>query len=208
MKLPKFQRKWPPTSEVHLQSDIFDYCKLNFEEPQTSFYKVMAVILTNANLGSNFENIENVTWSDIVKVLVQEKLDKTDFLLESTEFNSKSIYTHVFAIYNVQALKLCRSDDWFYLSHPLIQDKISQFRSQSKKRKISEPVSELEIDLDELEKSLRREDDNKMKLARSEVKKMKYLMDDLEESMKIQKKILSTFNEKAKMVLNVNKQNC
>lgn len=209
MKFPKYQSSWPSLNEKELERDIFNYCSEILRQPEKAFFKVIAVILKNIDPTTDFNKIEKVLWTNVIEVIVLEKLKETDFSLQHTEFNTKSIFQQLFVIYNKEGLNSYLNDEWFYLRNPVIECEIKQ-NSQKKKTKVKEKITEFKLydddfDLDELEKSIR-ESSEKMVCDKSKMKELQDFMTDLadlEESIVIQKKICSNFEKNIQKALDI-----
>ncbi|KAF5270602.1 hypothetical protein FQA39_LY01340 [Lamprigera yunnana] len=205
LRLPQYQGTWPPNNEANLEKGIYDYCSKVCGNPQSAFYKVMIAILKNFDPNKDFDKIQNTLWIDIVEAIVSEKLNDVDLSLHHTEFNSKSIFTQYFVIYNVISIEKFKLSDWFYLEHPLIKNEIKRINEKSKLyNKISEVKKCHTIDpvhLDELEKVMRCPKQDQVITTNGKIQKLQSYIADLEESMEVHKKINASVQTTIKRVL-------
>lgn len=193
LKLPNFLENWPPTNQVDLEMIVANYCSGAVKDPEKLFYKLMSVFLTD--LEQDFSQIRNVMWTDIVELIVLEKLNQTDFSLYGTGFVNKSVYSELIVVYNVNKLDEFLKSDWFYVSHPIIKPKIYELLQQQETVEEivdTREIDVIDIDIDEMYKKIVTQPRKDMSKIKNEFASCKALMTDLKESTVIHKKILET----------------
>lgn len=201
----EYNGNWPPENQRQLELDIYEYCTDNFRKYDRAFCKIMEVILKNADIANDFSKIKSILWTDITEVVAKEKVLQADFAIKDGQF-SRSIFNQIFVVYDVNTLNQYKQSSWFYVNHPVIDQKLKEIltKEQEPKPKPAVEFYALDIDLDEMLAKVTNdivENREKNVKRKREVDDLKRLMDDLSESFKIQKKINSVAENVLKSVL-------
>lgn len=191
-ELPNFLETWPPKDELELEVGVAKYCSLLFRKPERVFYKFMSIVLKNIDPGVNFNDVVDVAWSDIVEMLVLEKLECTDFSLYGTGFVNGSVYNQVMTVYDVNMLDAYRNSDWFYINHPVIKHEVLEMLQETDDEIVENDLFENNVDIDELlEKAFQPKNSNASD-SKNKVDECKKLLNELEDVLNVHKKILAT----------------
>ncbi|XP_044255219.1 protein xmas-2 isoform X2 [Tribolium madens] len=187
-RLPNFLENWPPCNQLQLELSVSKYCAQVVKDPQKLFYKVMSVILRYFDPCSDFKEIANVVWCDVIEVVVLEKLSQTDFTLYGTGFVNKSVYNQLIVVYDVGKLDYVKSD-WFYINNPIVKQKIFEFLQQ-KDETVKTKIDVTDLDIDAIFTKITQPQKQNVTKIKSELSTCKKLLTDLEESVLIHKEIL------------------
>lgn len=202
LALPKWHEKWPPSTEFELEVDIAKYCTKAFKNPEMAFYKMMGLLLKDIDPNVNFDDVENILWTNVIELLGLEKLGEINLGLNNTDFENKSIFNQYIVVYNKNEITKYSKSDWFYVNNSLISKKIRQLL-----REKNVAIPEKKVSFDSLEDINKTIEEVTMKLNRSprqvnniqkEINEFNLLLNDLETSISIQKKINSTMGQALK----------
>lgn len=211
-QLPQYNGEWPLEAGPNFERDIFDYCELVCAarpEAEKLFYKVVAKLLRTAETG-------NQSWMDVAEVILEHNL-KCINLEFSKVFISQTIFNQLIVIFQSDHLHGYTNDPWYYLKNPMVQREIETSKdgeqdgevdARSISPRIYEAVpDEIVLDLDlHLKRAFEPDllDDERQanaKKCRAAMDDFRFLMDDLEESMKIQRKVSQKFQANLKNYL-------
>ncbi|XP_018319008.1 uncharacterized protein LOC108732612 [Agrilus planipennis] len=213
LQLPEYKGTWPPENELELEKDICNYCSFAFPENEKIFYKIMSVILKEFDPNEDFEKIRKVSWVNIIETITLEKIEKADFSLRKTEFYSKSIFNQLILVYDPEDVTRFSRDPWFYITNPLVSSEMKQIGRQIQQIKSKKTIKlreriideeKIEIDLDQTLKSLLHrsvEDEENVRKNKATINNLEFLLNDLEDSINIQKKISERFQNIVQSVL-------
>ncbi|XP_018570811.1 germinal-center associated nuclear protein [Anoplophora glabripennis] len=199
--LPKWSDKWPPSNELELEVNVSKYCTKVFTEPEKPFYKIMSVMLRDLDPNVNFEDMKKVLWTDVIEVLALEKLKETNLGLSGTSFETKSIFNQFVVVYDVNTLENYNKSDWFYVGNPMIKKYVEQKMKHEKMEDKRDSETKLELDLSiDLDKTISEvtnqltNKQNNLQLKK-ELAEFNEMINDLETSIKIHKKISSMIGD-------------
>lgn len=205
--LPSWPDKWPPSNELELEVNLSKYCTKVFAEPEKPFYKIMGVLLKDLDPNVNFADIKKVLWTDVIEVLALEKLKETNLSLSGTTYETKSIFNQFVVVYDVATLENYNKSDWFYISHPTIKEYVEQQMKHEKVDDKKESGTKLELDMSiDLDKTISDLTDRLMNKQdnlqlKKELAEFNEVMNDLETSIRIHKKISATIENNLKKAI-------
>ncbi|KAK9888023.1 hypothetical protein WA026_000307 [Henosepilachna vigintioctopunctata] len=193
-------KSWPPENEIQLQNLCWEYVSESFENPQRPFYKMLSVFSEYIESNS-FREIENVVWTDIIEILAAEKISQCNFSLENTEYFNKSVFNQFVVIYDPESLSKYSKSDWFYVNNPIIKENISENAYMPwEEERHSYNVTNEEVD-DIISKARSKMQDVDYTDKKNEIKDIKNLLNDFEESLMINKRINENLNSKLVSIL-------
>lgn len=204
LKLPDYDFVWPPKTQSELELNVLSYCEEVFKDFNKVFFKIMSVLLRYFDPKENFNDVKCVMWTDVVEVLGLELLKQLDLSLKCTEYYNKSVFEEYVVVYDANILNDYQNGDWYYVNNPVIKSTIErELKEQSKHSPIKQPImdvsTELDMTLEKVSKFLSKERDTpKMK---QDIDEFNAMVNDLESSIHIHKKISSSFENTIKGIL-------
>ncbi|XP_022916945.2 protein xmas [Onthophagus taurus] len=196
LKFPEFiVINWPPNNIEELKDIIENVCD-RFNCPARTSFVIYSTLIENLeNLGS-FESIKYMMWTDIIKMMINEKLRIIDFTLREPFVST--LFNQLFVVYDQDDLNKFKRNYWFF------NDEFIQKEINSSNRMIIEDEDEFEeeimiksnieddFDFDKVYQEVMGCDDHKdVTKKKKEMREIGEMLNDLEESIRIQKKISS-----------------
>nr|XP_023016688.1 uncharacterized protein LOC111506005 isoform X1 [Leptinotarsa decemlineata] len=199
LRLPKWVEKWPGSNEFELESLVSKYCTKVFKEPVKVFYKVMSILLRNVDPDLNFEDVQQVLWTDVIEILGLEKLREMNLSLNNTEFENISIYNTFVVVYDTEMLTNYNSSNWFYINNPIIKKSINLQLDKEKSQTIcnvpdKDSSEDIEYIISKGEQQLSSCRNNTSEMLKG-LSEFNALLEDLETSMNIYKRISSKMEQ-------------
>lgn len=204
LSLPKWQEKWPPSTEFELEVEMAKYCTKAFKTPETAFYKTMGLILKDIEPNVNFVDVGNLLWTHVVELQGFEKLNELSLGLKGTDFENKSIFNQYVVIYNKDLIERYSKSDWFYIGNPMIDSKLKKLLGSEKETVTEEKLPTINYeDLDKtIEDAMRllNKDSDKTELKK-QISDFNALLNDLETSIRIHKTINCKMGDELKRAI-------
>lgn len=194
--LPKFEFVWPPKNQEQLQEILSKYCTNVFnKDVKNIVYKILSILFKKMYNAEDVHELQCLSWLDIIQVIVTEKINSLQ-LFDTTY----GVYTLVYRLDEMN--KYRKSLWWFHL--PEIQQHIRKVQLLEEECDTEPEIIEeddcVEMDLDATLSIVRKNEEERDRKY-GEFKEWSVMIQDLEESMEIQKKILLKFEETAKRAL-------
>lgn len=189
--LPEYTEIWPPKNLTEFELNIKEYCSQVFDKTNNAFNIIRNKFMF---LYEDFSDITTIVWSDILTIIVTEKI------------NEIRLNSEVLAVYKECDVNEFRRAPWWYTTTEIL----TKIKTIDLKENLSEDDYDdddddtVEISINDtildVEKSLMEDDKN------SEIIKdfndLREMVEDLEQSLKIEKKIMVKFDETANSILN------